>query len=252
MSSREEVFSLPATIQKGIEERLKDLHTAMPGIIESFDPVNQIASVQPAIQRVFITREENKTILTPSNLPILINVPVQFPRGGGFSLTMPVKKGDECLLIFSERPIDDWHSSGQVKRPSARRFHHLSDATALVGISSVPNKIPNYDPNNMELKKDDGSVSIKWNSDGSMDITANSDINVNTPATANITAPTVNINGNTTIDGTLDVTGITTAPTVAATSSLTIKGKEMDGHIHSDGTYVAGSTDVTGQSGAPV
>ena len=91
----------------GISE--KDLHTSMPGIIESFDPVTQTASIQPTIKRVFITREGITETLTLSNLPLLINVPVQFPRGGGSSLTFPVTKGDECLI----------------------RFHSLSDATAI-------------------------------------------------------------------------------------------------------------------------
>jgi hypothetical protein len=50
-------------------------------------------------------------------LPILINVPVQFPRGGCFLLTFPVTKGDECLIMFAER--------------DAKRFHSLSDATAI-------------------------------------------------------------------------------------------------------------------------
>jgi hypothetical protein len=43
-----------------------------------------------------------------------------------------------------------------------------------------------------------------------------------------------------------------TTPSVVASSSLTVAGKEMDQHEHSDGTYKAGSTDVSGQSGPPV
>lgn len=251
--------TLASNIKQGIESRLKELHTSMPGIVESFDAENQLATIQPAIRRIFVTRDGDKEILVPSDLPILINVPVIFPRGGGFSLTFPVSKGDECLLVFCERSIDNWHETGKVKSPGAKRFHSLSDATAFVGISSIPNKVPNYDDTNVQLKKDDGTVYITVKEDSSLDIHADSNINVSTDAdiiatcenaniTANtkidLTAPTINLNGNTTIDGTLDVTGATnidntltttgttTAPTVAANSSLTVAGKEMSNHKH--------------------
>lgn len=251
--------TLASNIKQGIESRLKELHTSMPGIVESFDAENQLATIQPAIRRIFITRDGDKEILVPSDLPILINVPVIFPRGGGFSLTFPVTKGDECLLVFCERSIDNWHETGKVKVPGAKRFHSLSDATAFVGISSIPNKVPDYDPTNLEIKKDDGSVSIKLKENSDLDVVAEGNMNAtitgdivatceNADITANtnidLTAPTINLNGNTTIDGTLDVTGATnidntltttgttTAPTVAANSSLTVAGKEMSNHKH--------------------
>lgn len=239
--------TLASNIKQGVESRLKELHTSMPGIVESFDAENQLATIQPAIRRIFITRDGDKEILVPSDLPILINVPVIFPRGGGFSLTFPVAKGDECLLVFCERSIDNWHETGKVKAPGAKRFHSLSDATAFVGISSLPNKVPNYDPSNVEIKKDDGSVSIKLKDNSDLDIISEGNVNatvtgdiVATCENANITAntnidltsPTINLNGNTTIDGTLDVTGTTSAPTVAASNSLTVSGKEMLTHTH--------------------
>jgi len=249
--------TLASNIKQGVESRLKDLHTSMPGIIESFDAETQLASIQPAIRRIFVTRDGDTEILTPSDLPILINVPIIFPRGGGFSLTFPVKKGDECLLNFCERSIDNWHETGKVKKPGARRFHSLSDATAFVGLSSIPNKIPNYDPDNVELKKDDGSVSIKLLNNGNLEIHSDGDIkatceNIEVTANTNVTltAPTINLNGNTTIDGTLDVTGTTTAPTVQAATSLTVGGKEMSGHTHS-GSPTAPSGPVSA-TGAPI
>ena len=39
---------------------------------------------------------------------------------------------------------------------------------------------------------------------------------------------------------------------MTAANSLTVAGKEMDKHNHEPGTYVAGATNVTGQSGDPV
>lgn len=249
--------TLASNIKQGVESRLKELHTSMPGIIESFDAETQLASIQPAIRRIFVTRDGDTEILTPSDLPILINVPVIFPRGGGFSLTFPVKKGDECLLNFCERSIDNWHETGKVKKPGARRFHSLSDATAFVGLSSIPNKVPNYDPENTEIKKDDGTVSIKLkeNSDldiiaeGNMNATITEDVNiscknikVDASSTATVNCPESTFNGNVTVNGNISFTGEIDGPTakiptvqstsVSASSSLTVGGKEMSGHTH--------------------
>ena len=75
------ISTLASNIKQGIETRLKDVHTAMPGIIESFNAVTQLASVQPAVKRIFRTTQDEKEILTPTPIPVLINVPVIFPRG---------------------------------------------------------------------------------------------------------------------------------------------------------------------------
>jgi len=207
--------TLATNIKNGVDTRLKELHTSMPGIVQSFDAVNQLATVQPAVRRVFITQNDDNTeLLTPTDLPILINVPVIFPRGGGFSLTFPVAKGDECLLVFCERSIDDWHQYGTVRTPSARRFHSLSDAVAFVGMSSIPNKIPNYDPVNIELKKDDDSVSLKLFTDGTATLKTNTKITLETP--------------DVTITGNLEVQGDT-----ALSSNVTSSGTDIsNSHTH--------------------
>lgn len=268
--------TLASNIKQGIEARLKELHTAMPGIVETFDAEKQLATIQPAIRRIFVTRDGDKEILVPSDLPILINVPVIFPRGGGFSLTFPVKKGDECLLIFCERSIDNWHETGKVKVPGARRFHSLSDATAFVGLSSIPNKVPNYDPTNTEIKKDDGTVSIKLKDNSDLDVLAKGNLNatitkdvniscenvkVDASSTAEVNCPEITFNGNLTVNGNITFTGVVAGPTanvptvsstsVSASSSLSVAGKEMSGHNHLSGSYTAGSTPVTGNSGDP-
>jgi len=239
MSRNENLATLASNIKKGADARLKDTHTSLPGIVESFDAATQLATVQPAIKRIFKTNDGDTELLTPTALPILINVPVQFPRGGGFSLTFPVKKGDECLLVFCERSIDNWHKFGGVKAPGARRFHDLSDATAFVGISSMTNKIPDYDPSNVQLKKDDGSVEFTLLANGTA--TLDADVSVA------VTTPTITLNGNTTINGTLDVTGATTLQTTlgvtgqSAFAGVTSNGKDIgDSHNHSQGNDNAG------------
>lgn len=150
-----------STVKTGISSAIKELHTALPGIIVTFDATTQTAEVKCAIRRVFRTDADGEDVFEEKEIPVLINVPVQFPRGGGYSLTFPVAPGDECLIVFCERAIDNWREFGGVRSPAGKRFHSYSDATAFVGLSSKPNTVPDYDTDAVALKKDDGSAVIK-------------------------------------------------------------------------------------------
>ena len=89
---------------------------------------------------------------------------------------------------------------------------------AIVGLSSLPNKVPSYSGTATQVKKDDGSAVISLNADSSISITSSSDVTVdcaNLSATASgsaditatssctITAPTITLAGNVIIGGTL-------------------------------------------------
>lgn len=56
-------------------------------------------------------------------------------------ITYPIKKGDECVLLFSDREIESWFINGDVNPEGYTRMHDLTDAVALFGIRSIPNMI---------------------------------------------------------------------------------------------------------------
>ncbi|HHW4678639.1 MAG TPA: Gp138 family membrane-puncturing spike protein [Xylella sp.] len=78
--------------------------------IVHFNPVTQTATVQPCIQQVM-----SDTSLQP--WPVLQDVPVVFPRGGGFVLIFPVALGDEGELICQDCCINGWFQSGRIAEP---------------------------------------------------------------------------------------------------------------------------------------
>lgn len=148
-----------AGVQAHIDSSLRDLHTCMPGIIKSYDPGTQTATVQPVFKTVFVDEPE------PIDLPLCMDVPVVFPEGGNFVLTFPVSPGDECLLFFSERAIDFWWDRGGVQLPSEVRFHDLSDGFALVGVRSRPRFLENVATDAAELRTRDGTVVLRIEGD---------------------------------------------------------------------------------------
>lgn len=66
------------------------LRVSMPGIIQTFDPIACTCTVQPAISGQTADELGN---FKSAPLPLLLDVPVVFPRGGGCTITFPVKEG---------------------------------------------------------------------------------------------------------------------------------------------------------------
>lgn len=189
--------------------------TALPGIIQSFNPAQKTAVVQVAIQMQLLNDETGEK----SNIDIapLLDCPVYFPSGGGVTFTFPIQLGDECLVVFSSRCIDSWWQSGGYKNPQADyRMHDLSDGFVFAGFSSVPSVPANISVTTAQIRSNDGSMILDFD-----------------PVSHNISAtcPTFNINGNVhctgTITGDVDVLG---------------GGKSLKSHRHGGVTTGAGNT----------
>ncbi|EFA9169035.1 translation initiation factor IF-2, partial [Escherichia coli] len=138
------------------------LRVSMPGIVQSFDPDTVTVVVQPAIKGY---EPDSNGINQSTTLPLLVDVPVVFPRGGGCTLTFPVKAGDECLVIFADRCIDFWWQSGGIQEPVDDRMHDLSDAFCIVGPQSQARKISGINTSATQLRSDDGSTYFELNPD---------------------------------------------------------------------------------------
>ena len=104
-----------------------NLHCCIPCIIQSYDAAKGTVECQPAIREKIINQNENIEYL---NLPLLINVPVAFPSNNEYSVTFPLKTGDECLVFFSDLSIDNFWEKGDVQNPIEDRRHDLSDGIA--------------------------------------------------------------------------------------------------------------------------
>lgn len=118
-------------LRAAVEYSLVDLHTALPGKVEAYDPETQKADIKPLIKRLVSTEEGEELV---EELPVLPQVPVVFPRTTGAFITFPVAAGDHVLLIFNERSIDKFIAGdGEDTDPDEFRMHDMSDAVALLG-----------------------------------------------------------------------------------------------------------------------
>jgi hypothetical protein len=150
--------TLGEVISTAIQAALSEVNVCLPGKVVSYDAATQSADVQPQLQG----RYETGALRT---LPVIPAVPVKHPRssGGKARVHMPIKVGDDVILVFSQRSIDGWKAKGGLVDPQDRRKFNLSDAFALVGGSAFPDAFQVTDPDAIEVVNDQGVVQIKPN-----------------------------------------------------------------------------------------
>ena len=170
-----------------LRQTVNNVRVAMPGIIQSFDATEQTVTVQCAI-REKINMDGN---LSWQEIPLLLDVPIIFPRAGNYILTMPIQAGDECLVVFGDSCMDAWWQSGGVQNQIDCRRHDLSDGYAIVGLYSQPRRITNYSTNTAQLRNLSGSAYVEL---------SGNNVNI-VGGNVTISATNVTIGGNTTIDG---------------------------------------------------
>lgn len=153
MSTNEQLQDAIEVVAKNL---ISMIHTCLPAEIVKYDHTKQMADVHPLIKKKF-------TDGTVIDMPVIVNVPVVWPRGGGALFSFPLIKGDGVLLAFAERNIDDWLTNGGNVAPKDRRKHSFSDAIAIPGL--VPFNASLFPSNNEDvcLKYSGGSVCIHNN-----------------------------------------------------------------------------------------
>lgn len=179
--------------------------TALPALIVEADLEKMTLSCQPTVQAQVTDAAGASTWV---NLPILLDVPIMYPNGGGYALTFPLHANDEVLVIFASRCIDSWWQSGGVQVQAEFRMHSLSDGFAIPGPRSQPRVLVGVNPAAVELRSESGANYISIADDNNVRLVAQGNVSVDAyGASATITAANITLNGNVTINGNLGVTG---------------------------------------------
>ena len=208
-------------------QRLCETRVAIPGIVKSFDATKQTVTVQPALRENI----NQGLVSTPTELPLLPDIPILMPRAGTYVITLPVSVGDECLVVFMDMCMDAWWQSGGVQNQVDRRRHDLADGVAILGIWSQPNRVQNYSTTALQIRNSDGSRLVEITNSqvhvlsdnvaieaGNVQIQGDSQVTIQGSGPVDIqTSGDINING-----GDVAITG----------STVKIEGKEFLTHKH--------------------
>lgn len=153
-----EKVTLPEALENAFLTLIAGIHTCLPGRIETYDFNTQKATIKPLIKKQFI----DGTII---KIPILTNVPVVFPRTKLSGITFPLTRGDGVLVVFAERSLERWYSSGDDVEPGDTRKFDLSDAIAVPGLYSFADSNIASNNDDLEIHHRGQTVTIKKNGD---------------------------------------------------------------------------------------
>ena len=136
------------------------------------------------------------------DFPQISGVPVSFIRGADFSIQIPVKAGDDCIVLFSDTDLDNWveGKGGSPAFPSD--MHGLNGAIALVGLTNLNTKINDYITDGVRIKYKGSIIELK---ESGIEITGNlkvsGTIETQDVKTSSVTSLNTHIHSGGTIDG---------------------------------------------------
>ena len=123
------------TMELWLQNKLEDLHTALPGIVQSYNEETRLAVVKPTVK----LRSMHGGSL---DIPPIAGVPVLWPGNGDFSLVGNLSAGDGVLLVVSEAGIGNWIAGSGVADADDESRHTLTDCIAIPGLKQ-PKIVPN-------------------------------------------------------------------------------------------------------------
>lgn len=176
-----------------VDRALSRVNTSIPGVIESFDATTQTCSVIPAIQMRVNLGSNDRYV----DLPVITNAPIIFPFAStaGFAITLPIRKGDPCLILFSQRAIDNWHDKGGIQPPEdsvSSRHHDLTDAIVLFAPSPIPNTLGEWETDGISIRNTANTTRITVYDDN---------ILLESPTKITLDTPLTKFTGNVEVDG---------------------------------------------------
>lgn len=155
-----------ASMKDMLDAHRKDIFLSMNchaiATIQSFDPSNQTCVAKINYDKTFFEPLPDgtyKAIMLP--YPILLDVPVVCLRGGSSGMTFPISSGDQALILFNDRDINNWFEGQSSGAVASLRLHSMADGIALVGIGEKNSFIENYDPSNPHIFNTSTSFKVK-------------------------------------------------------------------------------------------
>ena len=203
------------------QEKLSfDLRVSSPAIVQSVDFEKQTLTAKLAIRERFLNSQSKQYEFV--EIPELLDVPFFMLFGSDYSITFPIKEGDECLIVFADSCIDAWWQNGDIQNPMRRRRHSLSDSFALVGFRSQPNILKDYSEDSLQIRNKDGSVYVEIKDEDIKIYTENGNVEVESGGEFKIKARKITFEAEESI-------------TLDGNNQTEIDGKKFLQHIHSNG-----------------
>lgn len=222
------LYSLSELFDEQKGEIKKTIYVGLPAVVTDVSKLEsqQKINVRPLLNDL----GEDGKIEKP---PVIENVFVQFPSGGGGVLTFPIVKGDIVWLKFSSRSMDEWLNTGGTDNvtPLDKRVINYNDAVVDPCMGTFKNH-NSPSPNHVELKYK-GAV-VRITKDGDVEISAK---NIKYLAEDDLTFSAKNV--------IIEADNTTITSDISTSGSLDNNGVNV-GSTHKHGGVTTGSSDTQG------
>ncbi len=228
MDRREQFDDPEESLRMAMEGALAQVWTALPAVVTAVNISAQTVSAQPSVKGAQTAKDGTTSQVS---MPLLVDVPICWPKAGGFAVTLPVTIGDEILVVFASRCIDSWWQSGGEQNPAEDRMHDLSDGFAIFAPTSQSKKLANVQTDGIEIRNEARTTYFKV-TNGTIYIKGNIVHEGNTEHTGDTTHI-----GNTTQTG-----DHTSSGTITGTTDVIGAGISLSTHVHSGVTVGINNT----------
>ena len=181
--------------------------------------------------------------------PKLTNVPIVLPCSNalGLSITMPIKKGDELILLVSDRSLDNWQLDGGIQRPADEteiRHHDLSDCLCIPSALTVA-ALDTYNNEAVEIGSPSVNVTVT-----PQDVVVNAqNVTVNAEQAVAVNCDTASVDASTSVSVTTDSATVDASTSVdITTSSASIDCDNLSATTQSATIDASASVDITTQA----
>jgi Phage protein Gp138 N-terminal domain len=113
-----------------------DIHTALPGKVVTYYPSKQTADIQLLVKKPQFDLDGKR--VDSVEYPLLPNVPVMWPRAGGYMITMPLAADDFVWVSWAEAAIGEVLMTGQVSDPIETSRHTITHPVCTPGCTPDP------------------------------------------------------------------------------------------------------------------
>ena len=220
-------------VESAISYHLEDIHTMLPARIIEIDYKTRKVSVQPSIKKK--KRDGDNDAKGLQDMAIIQNIPLIVPASKLAIISIPAKVGDEVLVGFFERSVDNYlYGDGAAPvDPKDYRRHDYNDAVAIVGLNTFSNALEMH-PEDLVIK-----MNATQANECTISLKPNGDVVVDTPAKFIVNA-TGNVEVNTSADAIVNASGNMTA-TIGGDTTIDCGQTTITGEVRIDGGLSVGS-----------
>lgn len=159
-----------------LRDTLNAMQTAHPGRIVRYYPDRQTVDVAVCVMREVPGEDWEPDEF--EEIPEVVNVPVVFPRAGGFVITFPLKAGDYVALFCGTTNTLVWRDKGGINQKPGLS----GDEFGLNGCFVMPGYFPdnrehtlkNVDTENFTIRRVDGGPGLVIKPSGEIEIKSSS------------------------------------------------------------------------------